>query len=72
MLTEMVIEECKNSDFLRILTSYHRLSVLGTQDLHERTAGEKVETHSQGKSLNSDISLQPTDLVTSNTDVIYC
>lgn len=71
MLTEMMIEECRNSDFVRILTSYHRLSIMGIHGLWEHTAGEKVQICIQGKSLTSDISLQTTDLVKSNTGVIY-
>lgn len=67
----MVIEECKNSDFLRILTSYHRLSILGIHGLWEHRAVEKVPICILGKNLTSDISIQTTDLVKCNRDVIY-
>jgi len=71
MLTEMVTEECKNSSLFRNLTSYHRLSILDTHCLQEITAFVKVETCSRGKSLTSDISLQPIGNVKNNTYVIY-
>lgn len=71
MLAEMMFEECKNLNFPQIFTSSNRLSMPCTHGLQGHISGKRTETCSQGKNLTSDISLEPTDLVKSNTDVIY-